>query len=74
MKILTQVGFKTITPEGGEDDGGNHMRQVIKFRGRRFEVLNTDDISATIIQMADDIQTQIGNSYLTSSGIVFDNR
>ena len=72
MKVLIQVDVTIITPDDGEDDEGNHMRQVIKFRSRRFEVLNTDDISATITKMADDIQTQIGNSYLSSSGIVLD--
>ena len=72
MKVLIQVGFKISTPDDGEDGEGNHVRQVMKFRSRRFEVLNTDDISATIIKMTDDIQTQVGNSYLTSSGIVLD--
>ena len=72
MKVLIQVDFKIITPadDQGDDD---FERQVIKFRSRRFEVLNTDDISVTLTNMADDIQTQIGNYYLNSSGISLDN-
>ena len=71
MKVLTQVGFKIITPADDEDDG-DVDRQVIKFRSRRFEVLNTDDISYTLIKTADDIQTRIDNSYLSSSNIAID--
>ena len=70
MKVLIQVGFKISTPDDGEDGEGNHVRQVMKFRSRRFEVLNTDDISATITKMTDDIETHIGNSYLSSSDII----
>ena len=56
-----------------QNDEGNDVREVIKLRSRRFEVLNTDDISATLTKMADDIQVQICNSYLQSSDVVFDN-
>ena len=69
MKVLIKVDFKIITPDDDEDDEGRIERQVIKFRSRRFEILNTDDISDTLNKMADDIQTQIGSSYLSSSGI-----
>ena len=69
MKVLTQVDFKILTPAGDGDDVG---RQVLKFRSRRFEVLNTDCISDTLIKMADDIQTQIDKSYLSSSDIAID--
>ena len=71
MKVLVQVGFK-ITHPGDEDDGGNAERQVIKFRSRRFDVLNTDGIKDTLVKMADGIETQIGKSYLSSSTIALD--
>ena len=45
---------------------------MIKFRSKRFEVLNTDDISDMLIKMADDIETQIGKSYLSASNIAVD--
>ena len=70
MEILIQVDFKIIAPDGEKDDDDKPIRQVIKFRSRRFEVLNTDDISATITKMTDDIETHIGNSYLSSSDII----
>ena len=70
MKVLTQVDFTIITPFDEEDDEGNDVRKVIQFRSRRFEVLNTDDITATLTKMSNDIQTQISNSYLWSSDIV----
>ena len=72
MKVVTQVGFTIITPAEENDDEGNDVRDVIQLRSRRFEVLNTDDTSATLTKMADDIQAQIGNPYLQSSDIVFD--
>ena len=71
MKVLIQFDFKIITPAGDQDDDGVGG-QVIKFRSRRFEVLNTGDISVTLTKMAGGIQTQIGNSYLNSSGITLD--
>ena len=74
MKVLTQVDFKITTPADDEDDEGNTERQVINIRSRRFEVLNTDDTSDTLIEMADDIQTQIGKPYLSSSNIAVDKR
>ena len=58
MKVLTQVVFKITTPAGDQDDD-DVERQVVKFRSRGFEVLNTDDISVTLTKMADDIQTQL---------------
>ena len=45
---------------------------MIKFKSRRFEVLNTDDISDVMAKMAKDIQTQIENSHLYGSDIVID--
>ena len=83
MKVLTQVDFKIITPAGDEDDD-DVERQVVKFRSRRFKVLNTGDISDTLIKMADgdisdtlikmadDIHTQIDKSFLSSSNIAID--
>ena len=70
MKILTQVDFTIITPADKQDGEGNDARDVIQLRSRRFEVLNTDDIAATLTKMADGIQAQIGNSYLQGSDIV----
>ena len=61
MKVLTQVDFEIITPADDEDDD-DVERHVIKFRSRRFEVLNTDDMSDKLIKTADDIQTQIDKS------------
>ena len=73
MKILIQVDFKIITPADGQDDEGNPVqRQVIKFRSRRYEVLNTDDITDVLTKMIDDIKIQIGSSYLSSSNITSD--
>ena len=69
MKVLIEVGFKVGS---GDDDADTIERQVIKFRSRRFEILNTDGISDVLIKMADDIQTQIVSSYLSSSGITLD--
>ena len=71
LKVLIQVDFK-ITHPGDEDDEGNAERQVVKFRSRRFEVLNTDDISDTLIEMADGIEAQIGKSYVSASNIATD--
>ena len=71
VKVLIQVDFTIITPADKQNDEGNDVREVIKLRSRRFEVLNTDDISATLIKMAG-IQVQIGSSYLQSSDIVLD--
>ena len=76
MKFLTEVDFKIFDPseEGGDDEGNviPAKRQLIKFRSRRFGILNTGDISDTLIQMANDIQTQIDKSYLYSSDIKLD--
>ena len=72
MNVLTQVDFKIITPADDEDDD-DVERQVITFRSKEIEVLNTDDISDTLIKMADDIQTQTDKSYLSSSNIAIDN-
>ena len=55
--------------KGGE---GNAARDVIQLRSRRFEVLNTGDIPATLTKMAAGIQTQIGISYLWNSDTVLD--
>ena len=71
MKVFFQVDFKIITPDEKPDDD-KPIRQVIKFRNRRFEVPNTDGIPATITKMTDGIGTQIGNSYLSSSYINLD--
>ena len=68
---IFQSNFGDIIPVD-EDDEGNTGRQVVKFRGRGFEALNTDDISDTLIKLADDIQTQIDKSYLSSSNTTID--
>ena len=62
MKVLTQAGFKIVTPAYDEDDD-DVERQVVKFRSRKLEELNTGDISYTLIKMAGGIQPQIDNSY-----------
>ena len=73
MKVLIQVDFKITAPEDGFDDEGNpEQQQVTKFRSRRYEVSNTDDITDVLAKMIDDIKTQIGNSYLSSSNITID--
>ena len=64
MKVLIQVDIKIITEADKRDDEGNHVREVIKFRSRRFEVLNTDDITDVISKMAKDIQTQFEEYHL----------
>ena len=64
MEILIQVDFAIEAEADKGDDEGNYERKMIKFKSRRFEVLNTDDIVATLTKMADDIETQIGNAYL----------
>ena len=71
MEVLIQVGFKIVTP-ADDEDGDGFERQVVKFRSRGFEVLNIDDISDTLIKMADGIQTQIDKSYSSSSDIAID--
>ena len=70
MKVLIQVDVTIM--DGDKDDEHNHVKKVIKFRSRRFEVLNTDDISATLTKMADDIETQFGRSHLNGSDIALD--
>ena len=72
MKVVIQVDLKLTTPADDEDGDDDVERQVIKFRSRRFEILNTGDISDTLIKMADGIQTQIDKSYLSSSNIAID--
>ena len=70
MKVLTEVDFKVFDPTEEDDDGYNVIPakiKLIKFRSRRFEILSTDDISDTLIKMANGIQTQIDKSYLSSS-------
>ena len=69
MKILIQADI-IITSEADIYDEGNQVRKVIQFKNRRFEVLNTDDITDVMTKMAEDIETQAGNSHLTSSDIV----
>ena len=72
MTVLIQVGFKITHPGDDEDDGGNVERQVVKFRSRMIEILNTGDIKATLIKMADGIEIQIVKSYLSNSKIAND--
>ena len=48
MKVLIQVEFAIRTAFDEKYDEGNDVRKVIQFRSRRFEVLNTDDITATL--------------------------
>ena len=71
MKILIQADI-IITSEADIYDEGNQVRKVIQFKNRRFEVLNTDDITDVMTKMAEDIETQVGNSHLNSSDIVID--
>ena len=70
MKVLIQV--EVLTTDGVKDDEGNHVKAVVKFKSRRFEVLNTDDITYVMTKMAKDIQTQIENPHLNSPDIVID--
>ena len=46
---------------------------TITFKSRRYEVLNTDDISDVMTNMAKDIDTQIENAQLSKSNIVIEN-
>ena len=70
MKVLIQVDFKLT--DGDKDDDNNHVNKVIQLRSKRFEVRNSDDVSATMTKMADDIQKQFGKSILGDPGIVID--
>ena len=67
MKVLIQVDFAIMN--GDKDDENNHVKKVIQFRSRRFEVRSTGDISATLTKTAGDIETQFGKSCLNGSGI-----
>ena len=58
MKILVHVDALS------KDD------DTITFKSRRYEVLNTDDITDVMTKMAIDIETQIGNAQLSKSNII----
>ena len=72
MEVLIQVGFKVTHPADDEDDEGNAVRQVIKLRSRRFDILNTDDITDVLTKIIDDINIRIERSYLSDSNIAID--
>ena len=60
MKILNHVDALS------KDD------DTITFKSRRYEVLNTDDITDVMTKMAIDIETQIENAQLSKSNIVIE--
>jgi hypothetical protein len=60
MKILIHV--EALTDEG----------DTVKFKSRRFEVLNTEDIIDAMTKVANDIETQIEVSQLSKSNIIIE--
>ena len=60
MKILIHV--EALTEEGDN----------VKFKSRRYEVLNTNDVMDVMSSMADDIEKQIESSQLGKSNIVIE--
>ena len=46
---------------------------TITFKSRRYEVLNTDDITDVMTKLPIDIETQIENTQLSKSNIVIEN-
>jgi len=68
MKVLIEVDF-SINTKDEKDAEDTEETPFIKFRSRRFEILNTDDISDVLSKMAQDIIRQISSSYLRESGI-----
>ena len=71
MKVLIEVDFG-VNSDDDVDADATERPPLIKFRSRRFEILNTDDISDVLIKMARDIIMQISSSYLSGSGITMD--
>ena len=61
MKVLIHVG--ALSKDG----------DTITFKSRRYEVLNTGDITDVMTKMAKDIDTQIENAQLSKSNIVIEN-
>ena len=60
MKILIHV--EALTDEG----------DTVQFKSRRFEVLNTEDITDAMTKVANDIETQIEISQLSKSNIIIE--
>ena len=58
MKILIHVDV--LSKDG----------DAITFKSRRYEVLNTDDLTDVMTKMAKDTDTQIENAQLSKSNIV----
>ena len=72
MKVLIEVDFSIITKGGGEDADSTERPPFIKFRSRRYEILNTDDVLDVLTNMTQDIIRQIHSSYLQKSGLKID--
>ena len=71
MKVLIEVDFSIIA-DVSRDADDTEGEPFIKFRSRRYEILNTDDILDVLNNMTLDIIRQISSSYLSKSNISID--